>query len=165
MAGTRTAPLFTAAANERQISLALIDASGDLWSEMMPVPVAATAATIEAWAAAYAAGSNSSLYSIFDMQGRTSVGDADNAVAAFRSGKENGINFGFRNVTTLTSYAARLISPIDAVMQGNQDIPLVTAAEATALIAAIIAIKTGFALQTAQFTGRKEAKNNPRIKV
>jgi hypothetical protein len=60
MAGTRTAPAFTAAATRRIITLHLIDASGDLYPESFDVAIAATAAAIEAWAAAYAAGSQAS---------------------------------------------------------------------------------------------------------
>jgi len=165
MAGTRTAPAYTAAATERSVALSLIDASGDLWSEGMNVPVAATAATLEAWAAAYQAGSNASLYACWDHIGRVGDADPDNAVAAFRSSKEDGINLSFKNLTTLVTYPARLIAPVPAAMQGNQDIPLVSSTELSDLITAILAIKTGFTMQTAQYTGRKEAKNNPKIKV
>jgi len=165
MAGTRTAPAFTAAANKRIVSLGLIDASGDLWSEAMPVPVAATAATIEAWAAAYQAASNASLHAINDFIERFGAADPDNAVAAYRASVKSGINASYSNPTTLVTYGSRLVAPIAAVMQGNQDIPLVSATEYTDLVTAIEAIKTGFGLDTAQYTDRRERKNNPKIKI
>jgi hypothetical protein len=50
-------------------------------------------------------------------------------------------------------------------MQGNQDIPLLSSAEMTALILAELAILTGYSLESAQFTERRERSNNPRIKA
>lgn len=164
MAGTRTAIAFTAAATSRSITLHLIDASSDLWAENMTVPVAATAASIEAWAAAYAAASNASLYGITDSQMRIGDADPDNAVAEYRAATGSGVNTLFKNLTTLDTSPQRLIAPIAAVMQGNQDIPLLSATEMAALIVAILAIKTGYTFQRAQYTDRRERRNNPIIK-
>jgi hypothetical protein len=163
MAGTRTAPAFTAAANERQITLHLVDASGDQYTDNLIVDVAATAAAIETYAAAYAAASNASLWAISDTLLRLGDKDADNAVAEFRATVAEGVNTLYKNTTTGVTITPRLIAPIAATMQGNQDIPLLSSAEFTALIVATLALKTGFALQQAQFTGRRERKNNPRV--
>jgi len=165
MPGTRTAPLFTAAANARRITLYLIDASGDLTTETKYVAVAATAAAIEAWAAAYQDASQSSLYWIDDVLIRSGDADPDNAGSEQRSSVKDGINFAYKNPTTLASMPSRLVAPVTDTMQGNQDIPLLTSPELTALITAELALMTGFSLQSAQFTERRERKNNARIKA
>lgn len=164
MAGTRTAPAFTAAANDRQITLQLIDASGDKWAENWRVPVAATAATIEAAAAAYAAASQASLYGIIDQQIRTGDADPDNADTDQRNSGSQGINGLFKNLTTHLTQPTRLIAPIPATMQGNQDIPLLSSTEYAALVTALLAVLTGFTFQRAQYTDRRERRNNPVIR-
>lgn len=165
MAGTRTAPAFTATATSRLASLSLIDASGDTYAESMNVAVGASAAALEAWAAAYAAGTNASMWRVTDTIIREGVSDPDNAVAAYRATIAEGINGSFKNLTTLNTFISRLVAPIPEVLQGNQDIPLVTSDEYAALVTAILALRSGYDLQTAQFTGRRERRNNPRIKV
>jgi len=165
MPGTRTAPLFTAAPNARRVTLYLIDSSGDLYTEAKYVAVAATAAAIEAWAAAYQDATQSSLYWIDDVLIRSGDADPDNAGSEQRSSVKDGINLAYKNPTTLASVGSRLVAPITDVLQGNQDIPLLTAPEATALIAAELALMTGFSLQSAQYTERRERKNNAKIKA
>lgn len=164
MAGTRTAPAFTAAATDRQITLHLMDASGDVWAENMRVPVAATAANIETWAAAYAADSQASLYGITDNILRFGDADPDNAETDQRNSVKDGINMLYKNLTTHLTQPTRVIAPIPAALQGNQDIPLLTSTENAALIAATLAIITGFTFQRAQYTERRERRNNPVIK-
>jgi len=165
MAGTRTAPLFTAAATNRIISLALIDASGDMYSEALYVDPAATAANIETWAAAYAAASNASLYAIYDTVAREGEADPDNAVAAFRATVAEGINLALKDLVNLDSLGVRVVAPVAATLQGNQDIPLVTSDEIVDILTILLILKPSFFLTTAQFTGRRERKNNPKIKV
>jgi len=162
--GTRTAPAFTAAATDRLIGLGMIDASGDLYTESMRVPVAASAANIETWAAAYAAASQASLYSITDTQVRVGDADPDNANTDQRNSVKDGINLLFKNLTTHLTEPERLVAPILAGMQGNQDIPLLSSTENAALIAATLTLLTGFTFQRGQFTERRERKNNPVIK-
>ena len=161
---TRTAPAFTAAANDRQISLGLIDASGDKWAENMRVPVAATEASIEAWAAAYQAATQASLYMITDNIIRIGDADPDNADTDQRNSGAQGINLQFKNLTTHLTQPTRVIAPIEAVMQGNQDIPLLSSTELAAVITTELAVLTGFTFQRAQYTDRRERKNNPVIR-
>jgi len=164
MAGTRTAPAATAAATELSASLHLIDASGDLWAEALALPVTATQAQIEVIGASYAAASQASLYGITVNRGWMGDADPDNANANYRGQVESGINLLFKNLTTNVSAGQRLVAPIAAVMQGNQDIPLLSSDEASDLILAIAAAMTGFSFASAQYTGRRERTNNPRIK-
>lgn len=161
---TRTAPAMTAAATSRQISLRLIDASGDLYSEPLVVPVAATAANIEAWAAAYAAASNASLYAIEDTAFREGDADPDNAAAEYRGSVKDGINLLFKDVPNRVTFTDRVIAPVAATMQGNQDIPLLSSTELTNVITSVLTLKAAYDFNQAQFTERRERTNNPRIR-
>lgn len=165
MAGTSTAPAVTGTATETAATLHLIDASGDLYAENLQLPAAATQAQINVIALAYQAATNASLYGVTVNRGWFGDADPDNAVAAYRGQTESGINLLYHNIAAETSYAQRLIAPIAAVMQGNQDIPLLTATELSDLIVATLAAKTGFSLTSAQYTGRRERRNNPRIRA
>lgn len=62
MAGTRTAPDATGAATSNLLSVHFIDDSGDVWSEAHIIPVAATAAQVEAYLDTLQAGSGASIY-------------------------------------------------------------------------------------------------------
>jgi len=135
-----------------------------LWSENLGLPVTATQAQIEVIAASYAAASNASLYNISVFRSWKGDADPDNAVAAYRAQVESGINLLFKNLTTNISSGQRLVAPVAAAMQGNQDIPLLSSTEVSDLILAIAAAKTGFSFASGQYTGRRERTNNPRIK-
>jgi hypothetical protein len=165
MAGTPTYPAITGTATETQASLHLVDASGDLWSENLVVPAAATQAQIGVIASSYAAATQASLYGVQVNRGWFGDLDPQNAEALYRGQVESGINLLYHNIATLTSYSQRLIAPIAATLQGNQDIPLLTATELSDLIVSTLAAKAGFSLISAQYTGRRERKNNPRIRA
>jgi len=165
MAGTRTAPAWTAAATSRLVTLHLIDASGDLATVPLIVPVAATAASLEDFADDYALSTNASLYKITDEAIREGDADPDNAVAEYRASVKDGINLLFKNLTTHQAQSVRVVAPIEDIMQGNQDIPLISAAPLVTLIPEILTILTvSYDFRQAQFTERRERKNNPRIK-
>lgn len=166
MAGTRTAPdISVAAANSVTNTLHLIDASGDLFTDAIVTATSPTLVEVEAWAAAYQAATQASLYAVTVSSKWAGDADPDNAEALYRGSVKDGINMQFKNLTTLDSISPRLVAPIAAVMQGNQDIPLLSAAQATALITALLAILDGYNLESAQFTERRERSNNPRIKA
>jgi len=157
---------MTAAATRRIITLHLVDASGDYWAEDWDVPVAATAANIEIWAAAYAAASQASLWQINDQQMRVGQDVATNANTDQRNSVKDGINALYGNNTTNVSRTLRLVAPILAAMDGNQDIPLMASTEVAALTAATATISpAGTFLDSGQFTERRERKNNARVKV
>lgn len=164
MAGTRTAPAVDGTGNAYNTTLHFVDASGDQWAENILTIAAPTAAQVEAWAAAYQAATQASLWKVTTQIVYEGDKDADNAEALQRSSVKDGVNLLWKNVTTLDTQTPRLIAPIAATMQGNQDIPLLTAAEFVALIAAEQAILAGYNLQSAQYTERRERSNNPRIK-
>lgn len=160
----RTAPAFTAAATYRGITMQLIDASGDKDSAGLLVPIAATAATIEAMAEAYQDATQASLYGIIDSLYREGDADPDNADTLQRNSNAEGINLLFKDIATRMTGPLRLVAPIPAVLQGNQDIPLLSATELSNLIVATLAVKPSFNFQRAQYTERRERKNNPVIR-
>jgi len=165
MAGTRTAPDVTGAITGNTATIHLIDASGDLFTDAITQVAAITPAQVEAWVAAYQAVSQASVYKVTVSNEWAGDPDPDNAEALYRGTVSDGINLLYKNPTTLDSQSPRVVAPIAAVMQGNQDIPLLTGGGFPALIAAISAILSGFLLTSAQFTGRRERNNNPRIKA
>lgn len=166
MPGTRTAPdVSVAAPSNVGSTLHLIDASGDQFTDFVPSLAAPTVAQIEAWAAAYQAASNASLWGVTIAQQWEGDIDADNALALYRGSVKDGVNMLFKNVATLDTISPRLVAPVIEAMQGNQDIPLVSSDEMTDLITALLAILSGYNLQSVQFTERRERSNNPRIKI
>jgi hypothetical protein len=129
------------------------------------MPGTITATQAENWAEAYQDASNASIYKISLLSEWIGDADPDNGVVAQRNSVKDGVNLLWKNLTTLRTETPRLIAPIEAVMQGNQDIPLLSATAFVALIAEIQAILTGSSLQSAQYTQRRERTNNPRIKA
>lgn len=162
---TRTAPAVTGAVTSVNSTLHLVDASGDNYTDNIVSLTAPTPAQIEAWAAAYQSATQASLWKVSSMSIWEGDQDPDNADVGQRNSVKDGVNMLWKNLATLNSQNPRLIAPIAAVMQGNQDIPLLTATEFTALITALQAILSGYNLQSAQFTERRERSNNPRIKA
>lgn len=164
MPGTPSFAALTGDPTATSLSLHLIDASGDLYTENVSISDAEPAAELQAFVAAYQAASNASVWNVTRIAEYRGDPDPNNAVAAFRGGVQNGINTLYRNPDQFTR-AMRLVAPIAAVMQGNQDIPLITATEMANLITAYLAISPLFDLETAQYTARRERRNNPRIRI
>lgn len=166
MPGTRTSgAVVYATPDVTDISFHLVDASGDLYSENIDVSPTAGESDVEGLASTYQAASNASLWKVVRTQSWVGEIDPDNAIAAYRATIAEGINMLFRNDTQFTRNL-RLIAPIAAIMQGNQDIPLLTPTnELGLMVADYLTLSTGFNLETLQFTGRRERKNNPKIRV
>lgn len=164
MPGTDTYGDFTAAADDRVISFSVIDASGDTWADQLFVAIAATSAAIEAWLQLYQAVTNTSIFDVRDTRGWHGDADPDNAVAAFRSGKDDGINLLFKDADTSETRPLRVVGPVADVMQGNQDIPLLNGGSMDELIVATIGLAPTFNFASAQFTSRRERKGNPKVK-
>lgn len=163
---TRTAPDPSgASANKTITTLHLIDASGDTISQAFVTVAPPSTALVEALADAYQAATQASLYKISQSVEWEGDADPDNADTDQRNSVSDGVNQLFKNLTTLRTQSPRLVAPIEAVMQGNQDIPLLSATQFSDLIVAELAILTGYNLYSAQFTERKERKNNAVIKA
>lgn len=145
------------------VTLHLIDASGDIITENITLDAAQVNGNIENWAAAYAAASQASLYGISVQSNWFGDADASNADVGQRNSVKDGTNMLYKNPASLYSYSQRLVAPIPAVMQGNQDIPLLSDATMTALILQYQTMVAGWTLYSAQYTERRERKNNPRV--
>lgn len=161
---TRTAPdISVSPVTSQGVTLHLIDASGDIVTEYIPLSAAQINANIENWAADYQAATQSSLYGISVQSNWFGDADASNADVAQRNSVKDGVNLLFKNPSELYTYNQRLIAPIAAVMQGNQDIPLLSATAFTDLILSYQTMIAGWTLYSAQYTERRERKNNPRV--
>ena len=165
MAGTRTAPVVTGAVTSVNVTLHLQDSSGDFYTDNYRSLTAPTTVDIEALATKYQAATQATLWKVSSTSCWEGDADPNNATTNQRSTIAEGINLLYKNVATLHTDTPRLIAPIQATMQGNQDIPLLTSTEMTELIVAQLVILAGYALQSTQFTGRRERKNNPRVAV
>lgn len=164
MPGTPSFAAVTGDPTANLLTIHLIDASGDLWTESFQIDDGEPAAEIQTFVTAYQAATNASVWNVTRLAEWRGDPDPNNAVAAYRAGIQNGINMLFRNPDNFAR-DLRLVAPIAAVMQGNQDIPLLSATEATNLITAYLAIQPTFDLETAQYTARRERRNNPKIRV
>ena len=165
MPGTRTATdPSTTDPTSTLVSLHLIDASGDLYVSTVASTDVLLDADIEDWANEYALVSNASLYKISIQKVYEGDADPDNAVADYRGSVKDGINLLYRDIAANVRTSPRLVAPIAATMQGNQDIPLLSGF-ATFIAATKLLLGTGFELVSAQFTERRERSNNPRIKA
>lgn len=154
-----------AAADVTEISFHLVDASGDLTTQNMDVANTAAAGDVDGLAQTYQDASNASLYKVTRTQSWVGSIDPDNAVAAYRGTIAEGINLLFKNPAQFTR-ALRLVAPIAAIMQGNQDIPIITPTnELGLMVVDYLTLSSGFDLETLQFTGRRERRNNPKIRV
>ncbi|HKY46310.1 MAG TPA: hypothetical protein VJM50_24670 [Pyrinomonadaceae bacterium] len=167
MAGTRTAPTVGAlTVTENLVSVGLVDTSGDVFNEALTLPGGALTdmADIEAFVAAYQPTTQASIFRVVQQVVWLGAKDPDNANNLFRAGVENGINLLLRNTTAspAAEFTGRVVAPVATIMQGNQDIPLLVT-PLTALVTQYINMLPDYALESMQFTGRRERKNNPRI--
>ncbi len=164
--GTRTAPVVAIAnITSSETSLHFMDASGDKTTNTLLTPDLVGDSLVEAWAAAEQATSQASLYKVKQTIVYGGDADASNAGTDQRNSIADGNNLLFKNIPLLTTQTLRPVAPILAVMQGNQDIPLLGTPGFADVITALLAIigASGYNMQSAQFTGRRERKNNPRI--
>jgi len=159
-----TFPDVEAAATYRQITLQVIDASGDKDSVGFLVPVATTVAVVNTIAEAYQAATQASVYGVISSLFWEGDADPDNADTDQRNSNGDGINLLFKDLTTRMVAPVRVVAPVLAALQGNQDIPLLSSDELTNLITAILAAKPSFDFTRAQYTERRERKNNPVIR-
>lgn len=165
MPGTPTFGDLETPADGRAIAFSVIDASGDTWPGRLAVALSATYAAIQAWLELYQACTNTSVFNVRDELTWGGDGDPDNAVAAFRSSKEAGINLLFRDADTADTFPMRVVGPVADIMQGNQDIPLASGSgNLDELIVATIALSPGYDFDSMQYTARRERSNNPRVR-
>lgn len=163
MAGTRTAPEVDGAPNQVVVSIRLIDASGDKWSEPFYFNAAPTDLQIESLVASYVATSQASVYEVTVAHNYQGAALASNAESNMRYGVESGINLLYRDtLNTEQTVSHRVVSPVTSVMDGDKDIPLIATAPLSTLISNIATLEV-VSLESAQYTTRRERRNNPRV--
>lgn len=161
MPGTRTAPDATTSANKIVTTLHLIDASGDQFSASYITGTVPTASEVEAWAVAYQAATQASLWKISQSSEWVGEKETNNATSNIRYQVDNGINLLFRASDLLSSFTLRLVAPVTATMDGSDDIPLPGVVPLSTLNSATATV-TGGTFESAQYSTRRERKNNPR---
>lgn len=164
MAGTRTAPTINGTPPKVVISLGVIDASGDKYSDSVVLSSLPLDVDIEAYVAAYQLVTQTSVYNVSVSLEYEGDADPDNAETDQRNSAKDGINLLWKDFAALKTQSTRVVAPIPEVMQGNQDIPLLTYADMLTYIAETGDILTSYALQSAQYTERRE-RNNERVKA
>jgi hypothetical protein len=140
-----------------------MDSSGDRYTENISLATVPSAANVETWAAAYAAASQATLYSVTISSHWSSDPNPDNAEVDQRNSVKDGVNMSYKNFTTLRTLGLRLVAPIPDVMEGNLDIPVLASTELAALLTIQATILSGFSFGHAQYSERRERSNNPRI--
>jgi len=162
--GTRTAPTVAIAGiTSSRTSFHIVDASGDSSVDSILTPDLVSDTLAENIAAAYQATTQASLWKVEQTIVYQGAFDTSNAGTDQRNSVADGVNLLYKNLTTLTTQSLRGMAPIEAVMVGNQDIPRLDTPGYAALIVAQLAILSGYTHKSAQFTGRRERKNNPVI--
>lgn len=170
---TRTAPTVGAGTQTNVgATVHLIDASGDFGTDYVSNLATSDLLDVETWVANYQLATQASVYGVTFAQEWFGEADPDNADALFRAGIGNGVNMLFKNPSVGLKLTPRLYSPVASVMQGNQDIPLLLQADGVTPTALgnlvtqyLTLLGAGFALDSIQFTGRRERRNNPRIRT
>lgn len=166
---THTVPTVGAlTVSENLVSVVGVDRSNDTYSESLKLEGGGLTdmADIEAFAAQYKANTQLSVFKVVQTVVWEGQKDPDNADLAFRAQAESGINLFFRNnvASPSLSFTGRVAAPIATIMQGAQDIPLLVS-PLTLLVNQYLNLLPDYALESMQYTGRKERKNNPRIGV
>jgi hypothetical protein len=161
--GIGTWGAITADPDYNVYTLHFVDASNDTWTEQLFTALSATAAAVQAWIVLYQLTTQSSIYGIIKGQGWFGDRDPDNAEAGYRGGIEQGINLLFKDPDTRETRPMRIPAPVEDIMQGNQDIPLLSSDALSDLLVATLALQPDYPFVSAQYTGRRERKNNPKV--
>jgi hypothetical protein len=168
---THTVPDTTAVnVSENQISLSVVDASGDGFTELVKTPGGAIlgAADIQAFNAAYKAATQASVWRVEQSIVWEGSRNPTNADVAYRANAEKGINITLQDTDVFNATAhQRIVAPIAALMVGNTDSVLTPfpAAMSALLAAYITLLGAGYSTETLQYTTRRERRNNTRLSV
>jgi len=164
MAGTGTwGNINTNDPNSRTFHLHMVDSSGDRWVEQLIVALDATLAAVESWIVLYQLCTQASIWGVGELNFWSGDFDTSNATFLARSGVENGINFSFRDPVTANLRPLRVVAPVTTIMEGANDIPDMGSTAITNLVTATLGLEPDYNFQNAQYTSRRERKNNPHV--
>ena len=141
---------------------AMIDASGDRWTEDLVTAITATLAAVQAWWVLYQTATQASIWRIERAEVWEGAMESSNADFGARFEVKNGINLSFLDGDADLD-PIRLIAPATATMQGTTDIPTPSSGALANLITATLGLKPANAFQTAQYTIHRERKGNPKV--
>lgn len=163
IAMARTAPAVDGTPDYKKISLKFIDASGDLRSDSLQIPAAATDAQIEAFAESIADITNASLYQVEVAFVYNSVADKDDAVDAVKDSV-------YDNLVTLaktaTNLSARSFIPApegSLFVAGTDTIDPANADLAVYLAAFLALVGATYDIVSMRYTERREINEVVRI--
>lgn len=156
MAGTRTAPLVTAAATYQMLSISFVDASGDVWSESLRVPTAVTAAEMEALVADIQERSNASIFKIETTAVREGTAAKSNATTDPRSQSVfDHVFLTFKNLATGMAQRIYIPAPLEATLVDESDTPNNTDL-ADVATTGLIVLGSGYAWRSSRYTETRE---------
>lgn len=157
MAGTMTAPTAVTAATYKLVSIGFVDVSGDVWSESLRVPVATTAAAIDAMVADIQERSNASIYKLEITEVREGAILTGNATTDPRSQSVfDHVLMTFKNNATGMSQRVYIPAPLEATMlDPASDTPNMTDL-ADLGTSALVVLGAGYAVKSARYTEMRE---------
>lgn len=156
MAGTMTAPLLTAAATYRLISIHFVDASGDVWTESFRTPLATTGAQLDALIADIQERSNASIWRVDDQLIREGAAAKTNATKLPRSESVfDAVFLTFKNIGTNVVYRIYIPAPLEATLLDETDTPNNTDLADVATAAGVV-LGAGFVWQSSRYSEKRE---------
>lgn len=162
MPGTRTAPTVGGTPDYKVVSLTWYDHTGDQRTDSYQFDAGATDVQIEAFAAAMQALSNATLWRIQVSAAYNSVGDSGNALEQVWENVKSNLVFLAKDSLN-NGFNVFVPSPINAAfIEGTETIDPSVQAIAD-LLAATLAVKSGFSIVSGRFTHRK--KINQAVKI
>lgn len=165
MPGTRTAPAIDGIAfTYKKVSLHWMDYTGEKRADSYKFDPAATAAEIEAFAAASQALSNATLWQVTVADVYSSVEDADNAVEAVWEEASANVTVQTKNASG-QSIRTFIPAPVDTMfVEGTETPDITVVAFGSTYVAALQALlPAGYSIVGARFTSRRDI--NQQIKI
>lgn len=159
-AGTRTAPTIDGAPASKIVSYSLIDITGDVRSKSFVVAGTATAAQIEALAAAIAAASTASMFEVSVKEVYSGQKGKTNATVDGRSSADDLLYITVRDPALRVTRRVYVPAPVAELFNVNSEEITITAAEFTALTTALTPLLGTFQFSTAAFVEHQES-NQP----
>lgn len=153
---THTAPLFTAAATYKRVSIRWIDASGDLWAGSALVPTATTAALLDTMLGDIREKTNASNYETELTEVRTGARSKANATTDPRSQSVyDHVFITFKNAATGASQRIYIPAPLELTLVPDTDTPDL-AALADLSLSSLAVLGAGYAARSARYTEMRE---------
>lgn len=154
MPGTRTAPTVNGTPTWLTLSITMYDYTGQQRTDSYQIDADATDAEIEAIVVAQQALMNGTIWRVTVGQVYNSVGDSSNALEEVWEDRKDNVVFLAKDSMN-NGFDWFVPSPVNAMFtEGTENIDPTYGATGT-LLAAILAVKTGFSIVSGRFTHRR----------